>query len=388
MPTVEYHYQFFGVPWAEADLDGNGYIDCTGVSGVNELREAARTLATRTPLEERIQYDDYSWMLNVGENVKDMYTDQISFNIERELVKNFSLSATYIYKHAARLIANVPIDVTTGEPWAYERIAFDPDYGDPVDLYSIVWQDYDGSGGAPDGNDIVWVGQHNDFRVENVGEYSYTVGGPANKAQRTYQALQLVLNKRYSERWQGLASVVYSWSNGMAQRSIRQDDNMMGPMVTDDNFMGSVNQLVNNMTGPLPFVPKWEVKASGSYTVPVLEMDLGLRFRFHTGRPLWRLETYPVHTQWGNPPGGIIQAGGGSVVSSVDPTWMPNLAIFDFRAEKAFPIKSFGSVHIVLDVFNIFNNANVTNADYSGLWGRITGLSDARRFRVSFMYQF
>jgi hypothetical protein len=397
MPTVEYRYQFFGVPWAEADLDDNGYIDSTGVSGVNELREAARTLADRTPLETRIQFDDYSWMLNVGENVKDMYTDQISFNIERELVKNFSVSATYIYKHAARLIANVPINVETGEPWTYERIPmFNPDnpgvpkYGtEPVDLYSIVWLDYNGSGGAPDGDDVAWVGTHGDFRVENVGEYSYTEDGPMHKAERTYQALQLVLNKRYSERWQGLASVLYSWSDGMAQRSIRQDDNMMGPMLTDDNFMGSVNQLMNNMTGPLPFVPKWEVKASGSYTVPVVEMDLGLRFRFHTGRPLWRLETYPVHSQWGNPEGGIIQTGGGSLVSSVDPTaWMPSLAIFDLRAEKAIPIKSFGSIHVVLDVFNIFNSANITNAEYSGLWGRITGISDARRFRLSFMYQF
>jgi hypothetical protein len=42
----------------------------------------------------------------------------------------------------------------------------------------------------------------------------------------------------------------------------------------------------------------------------------------------------------------------------------------------------------VLDVFNIFNSSNVTNVEYAGLWGRITGISDARRFRLSFMYQF
>ncbi|NTV80900.1 MAG: TonB-dependent receptor, partial [Candidatus Aminicenantes bacterium] len=339
MPEVEYRYQFFGVPWAEADLDGDGYIDCTGISGVNELREAARSLIDRDPLETRIQYDDYSWTLNVAEGVKDMFTDQFSLNIERELIKDFSLSATYIYKRAARLIVNVPINTETEEEWDYERITYDPDHGDPVDLYSIRWLDYDGSGGVPDGADVAWVGTHNDFQVQNMQAYSYTTTGDAYKAQRTYQALQFVLNKRYSARWQGLASLVYSWSNGVAQRSQRQDDNMMGPMLTDDNFMGSINQAVNNMTGPLPFVPKWEIKASGSYTVPVLEMDLGLRFRFHTGRPVWRLENYPVHTQWGNPEGGVIQTGGGSIVSSLDPTWLPALALFDFRAEKAIPIK-------------------------------------------------
>ena len=163
---------------------------------------------------------------------------------------------------------------------------------------------------------------------------------------------------------------------------------MMGPMLTDDTWMGSVNYTINNMDGRLPFVPKWEMKASGSYTVPVVDMDLGLRFRFHTGRPLWRLESYPARTQWGGPADGIIATGGGRIVSSTEPFILPSLALFDLRAEKAIKIKRYGSIHVVLDVFNIFNSANVTNADYSGLWGRIEGISDARRFRLSFMYQF
>jgi hypothetical protein len=118
-------------------------------------------------------------------------------------------------------------------------------------------------------------------------------------------------------------------------------------------------------------------------------MDLGLRFRFHTGRPLWRLEPYSVATEWGQPEGSVIPGGGtGRIVSSTTPTYLPSLAIFDIRAEKAFKLARYGSLHVVLDIFNIFNDANVTNAEYSGLWGRITGISDARRFRLSFMYQF
>jgi hypothetical protein len=387
MPFVDRTYQIFGVPWADADLDDNGYIDSTGVGGVNELREAVRNLAILSPLYERYENTDYSWTLNVADNVKDMYTDQFSFNLERELAKDFSLSATYIYKHTANIFVNVPINELTGEEWEHERISFDPDFGDTVDLYSILWEDYNGDD-VIDGLDVAWVGNNNDFRVENMQSYNYTVGGDPVKPQRTYQAFQLVLNKRYSNRWQGLASMVFSSSNGTAQRTQRQDDNMMGPMITDDTWMASLNYTVNNMDGPLPFVPKWEVKASGSYTVPVVEMDLGLRFRFHTGRPLWRLEPYPVHSQWGNPPGSIIQVGGGRIVSSTTPVYMPSLAILDFRAEKAIQIRKIGSLHVVVDIFNIFNSANVTNAEYSGLWGRITGISDARRFRLSFMYQF
>jgi len=388
MPTTVIDYQVYMVPWAVADIDGNGYIDNHGVSGVNELREAVRYLPGQTPIGGYTQEQDSSWTLQVADNVKDTYTDQFSLNLERELFKNVSLSATYIYKHTANLFVNVPINRVTGQEWAYDRVPFDPAYGDPIDLYSVQWLDYD-QNGVIDGQDIVYIGTNGTFRVENMQSYAYTEGGDLHKPQRTYEALQLVFNKRYSERWQGLASMVYSWSNGTAQRTMRQNDNMMGPMITDDTWMGTLNYTVNNMTGVLPFVPKWEIKASGSYTLPGIDADLGLRFRFHTGRPIWRLEPYAVATQWGQPAGSVIPGGGTSrVVSSTTPTYLPSLSLFDFRAEKAFRLARYGSIHVVLDIFNVFNSSNVVQADFYGNWGRITGLSDARRFRLSFMYQF
>jgi outer membrane receptor protein involved in Fe transport len=383
MPSLLRDYQIYMIPWDIADANHNGYIEIYPFDGhPSELQEAVRQIYGRDPLEETFSEIDPSWTLTVAPGVKDMYTDQISLNFERELVKDFSVSGTYIYKHAANLFVNIPINRVTGEEWEYERIPFEVEPGNTVDLYSIVNKDYNGDG-VLDGADIAWIGEHNTFRVENQKEYD------GKKAQRTYQAAQLVFNKRYSNRWQGLASVVYSWSHGTAQRTMRQDDNMMGPMVTDDTWMGNLNYTINNMDGPLPFVPKWEVKASGSYTVPYIELDLGARFRFHTGRPVWEWLGYPVITQWSGPdavgainPGGLVR-----ILKDSDPTYLPSLALFDFRVEKAFRIKSYGSIHVVLDILNAFNAANVTNIDI-GNWGRITGLSDARRFRLSFMYQF
>ena len=82
-------------------------------------------------------------------------------------------------------------------------------------------------------------------------------------------------SKRYADRWQGLASVLYSTSDGISRRSFRQDFNVEGPMFYDDNWMGNLNYTVNNLEGPLPFTPQWEVKLNGSYTVPKIEVDLG-----------------------------------------------------------------------------------------------------------------
>ena len=383
MELMNLYYQIYMIPWDIADRNGNGYIEIYPFDGnPSELQEAVREIYGRNPLEESVSQSNPSWTLNVAPDVKDMYTDQISVNIERELVKDFSISGTYIYKHAADLFVNVPINQVTGEEWEYERIPFEVEPGNTVNLYSIVKKDYNGDG-VIDGQDIAWIGEHDDFRVENMQEYD------GKKPQRTYQAVQLVLNKRYSNRWQGLASVVYSWSDGTAQRTMRQNDNMMGPMVTDDLWMGTLNYTINNMDGPLPFVPKWEVKVSGSYTVPYVELDLGLRFRFHTGRPVWEWVGYPTLSQWSAPDAvGVINSMGLSrVITSTEPTYLPALSVFDLRLEKAFRIKTYGSVHVVLDVLNLFNRANVTNIDI-GNWGRVTGITDARRLRLSLMYQF
>jgi len=382
MQLVNLAYQIYMIPWDIADINGDGYIDIYPVNGVSELQEAVRQIYGRNPIEERLSQTDPSWTLSVAPGVKDMYTDQLSLNLEREIVKDFSVSGTYIYKHAANLFVNVPINRETGEEWEYERIPFEIEPGNTVSLYSIIKKDYNDDG-VVDGADIAWIGEHNTFRVENQQEYD------GKKPQRTYQALQMVFNKRYSNRWQGLASVVYSWSNGTAQRTMRQDDNMMGPMVTDDTWMGNLNYTINNMEGVLPFVPKWEFKASGSYTVPYIELDLGLRFRMHTGRPVWEWLGYPTITQWSGPgaEGAILPGGLVRIIKGTEPTYLPSLAIFDLRLEKAFKIKTYGAIHVVLDILNVFNRANVTNINI-GNWGRITGLTDARRFRLNFMYQF
>jgi outer membrane receptor for Fe3+-dicitrate len=222
----------------------------------------------------------------------------------------------------------------------------------------------------------------NAFMVKNLPEYDGV------KPKRVYQAVQLVFNKRYSNRWQGLFSVVYSWSEGFAARTMRQADNMEGPMVTDDAWMGNLNYVINNMDQPLPFVPKWEFKASGSYTIPKVELDFGLRFRSHTGRPVWRYESYTTAEAWSIPPNSILNAYGGGRIIFNEPTWLPSSAILDLRLEKMFRIKNYGSLGIIFDVLNVFNSADVTDIDLQWSWGHITGITGARTFRFSFVYQY
>ena len=163
----------------------------------------------------------------------------------------------------------------TGQEWEYERIPFETSNGQTVDLYSVVHQDYDGNG-VVDGDDVAFVGDNGGSRVQNLPSFDGT------SPKRDYHGAQVTFRKRF-DQWQTLASVLYSSSTGIARRSFRQDFNVEGPMFYDDNWMGNLNYAVNNLEGPLPFTPTWEVKVSGSYSIPSVAVDVGARLRFMTG---------------------------------------------------------------------------------------------------------
>jgi hypothetical protein len=300
-------------------------------------------------------------------------------------VRNFSVGATYIFKRTGDIFANIPINRVTSKEWEYEQVPYTTSQGQQLMLYSVVQRDYNGDG-VVNNDDIGWINDNGTERVQNMP----TFDGVTPK--RDYHGFQLVFKKRYADRWQGLGSVLYSTSDGISRRSFRQDFNVEGPMFYDDNWMGNLNYAVNNLEGPLPFTPSWEVKLNGSYTVPGIDVDLGARLRMATGRGVWRLENYPVLTENGGPPGGVIIPGGLPQVVSVDPNepdHLPTLTILDLHAEKPVKFGSGKSLHVVIDGFNIFNTDTPTGMSVTGDgYGRVTNVPQGRRFRAGVRYQF
>jgi len=376
LPPLQRVYQIFEVPWSEADPNGDGFLD------IDEIRDAARLVSELTPISEEEQTLDHSWTLNVADNLKDQYTDQITLNFEREIARNFAVSASYIYKHTINLFANIPINRETGQEWEYERIPFVTSSGQQVMLYSIVKQDYDGNG-VFDTDDVAWIIDNSTSRVQNMPTFD------GIEPKRDYHGLQFVVNKRYSDRWQALASFLYSKSSGMGRRTMRQDINVEGPMFWDDNWMGSLNYTINNLDGQLPFTPKYELKLSGSYKVPRLEVDLGARLRTHSGRPMWLTESYPQLTQWGGPEDGAIDPGGiGRIVAVDEPTYLPRQTLLDLHLERAFKLGGKRTLHLVCDGFNVFNSNTPTDIDIQYEWGKVTAIPRSRRLRAGVRYEF
>ena len=118
-----------------------------------------------------------------------------------ELVKNFSVGATYIYKRTGNIFANIPINRVTGQEWEYERVPFTTSQGQQVMLYSVVQKDYD-QNGVIDGDDIAWIGDNGTVVVQNMPEFD------GIKPKRDSHGLQFDLRKRDSDTWQALASTV------------------------------------------------------------------------------------------------------------------------------------------------------------------------------------
>ena len=407
--------QYFLVPWEGLDANGDGVIfDSETMNATRRLMQGIRD-GSLTPLDGEFVSNsgsdlDYRntfsiydpslnpWELKVHPGLKNQHTDQFTVSLEREMFKNFSLALTYIHRDTRDMIVEWPINKITGEPWEYEQKTQIIN-GQTVDLYSIVLRDYNGDGVITngEGGDIQWVSENEDIEWRNLPAWE------GHKANRLFQGLQLTFNKRYSDRWQLMGSLLWNSSSGPAGRNKRQDQdyNLEGSNIWSDHWVAGVNQLINNMVGPLPFTPRFEFKLNGNYTIPVVEVDLALRFRLHNGRPVWILQDIGdrITTQTDLSDAefmahAVLTTGGNQVVAQ-DPTkplYMPVLKIFDLRLERAFRLGP-GKLSLIFDAFNIFNSQDVTNAytkKTAGIdtIGQITGIVAPRKYRGGITYTF
>jgi outer membrane receptor protein involved in Fe transport len=181
-------------------------------------------------------YDDlwYVWNpltdLGLDPNLKSEYTDQFSAALEREVLPNFSLSATFVYKKTQNIIGR------TNTAAQYEEIqVFDEYSGDYLTVYDQL---------SP---------IQNFYLVTNNGD------------EMTYRGLMLVANKRLSNNYQLYAS--FTWSRAW----------YVPKGFTDKN------SLVNG-EGPTSRDRRWMVKFGGAYFAP-FGIVLGVNTIWEQGSP-------------------------------------------------------------------------------------------------------
>jgi len=261
-------------------------------------------------------------LYSLDPDIKHPYMNQFTASIERELFKDASLSITYIYRDWKNIIG--PIDYAA--IWSPVVIT-DPETGTSYTVYEQT---------NPDEHEYV---------IKNLKEGDPGIG--SNNPYRRYWGIEFMLNKRFSNKWQLLASYVYGKAYGTTNnKSI--DDIGWGGDVESPNFW--INADGNSTNDPTHML-----KIQGTYVLPFGVYLTGY-FRAVTG-DAWtrRMRTRPLD-----------QGRVTFFTEARGSNHYPIYKILDLRLEKTFMLAEKFRLGLMVDVFNVFNDDTITD------WGTRT----------------
>jgi hypothetical protein len=268
---------------------------------------------------------DPATQYSMDPDIKHPYMTQWTVGIERELFKDTALSVTYINRRWNDIIGVV------------DRAA---DYTeDSVDVTGYgTFTVYDRTAETL---------ETHDYLITNI-----KLGDPwvLLDPYRKYQGIEVLFNKRFSNRWQLLASYVYGHSTGTIDNGFA-DDIGYGGAVGDPNFW-------TNDKGTLTNDPTHMIKIQGTYVLP-FDINFNAYYQAITGNA-WT-------TQYRT--GRYNQ---GRITFFAEPrgsNHYPMVNLLDIRLEKVFTLAQRYRLGLMVDVFNVFNNNTITS------WGTRIGNS-------------
>jgi len=318
------------------------------------------------------------------------YTDEFTFGVEREMARDFSVGLVFTYKHKTNIFENVN-DFGLGKDLAWQGYRPNSPYwteftfDDPGD---------DGEFGTAD--DITSSCYARLANAPDLHYYSTNVEG----AYRKYWALQLLINKRMSNRWQLLGSLTWSKAWG----------NIGGDYGTSWGASSTFNNPNSFLydSGRLNYDRPINIKLQSTVILP-LDIILSGYFNHTSGEP-WR-RTITVYI----PDDTTMYWEAGETISGI-PTELNGtrrnapVTTLDLRIEKRFPIGDFGTIGGYVDIINALGRSGLNIAsnpggyvDYRGdrsdpaweptftrfgTFGNITGAYGNRVFKVSLRFTF
>ena len=276
--------------------------------------------------EEGFLFFQFGGQINpVDPNLKRPYTNEFVVGVSHELFEDTQVSVNAYYRKEKDLTATLDTGVPTDQ-------AFSP----------VQVSDPGADGIAGTGDDATFTAFARDLAT--VGDSIFTLSNPAGN-ERTYKGLEIVASKRFSNRWQGVASVIVS-ENEVVQPTIQN---------AIANLFDNPNGLIN-AKGLDPNNETVQVKLQGTYTAP-WDVYLSASYKYGSGRHFTR----QLSVELPQGPTDVFAEPRGS--STTDDT--NNL---DIRVEKQFSFDPGYRLGVILDVFNVTNSAAVTN------YGKRTGI--------------
>jgi hypothetical protein len=196
---------------------------------------------------------------------------------------------------------------------------------------------------------------------DSVGNYDYLITNLLRayedkltpwiiqKPYRKYDGVEVLFNKRFSNRWQLMASYVYSIAFGTVDNGFANDIGWGGE-VGDPNFWIYGE-------GHSTFDPTHMIKVQATYIIPVIDLSVNAFFRGITG-DAWAARYRTVLLNQGRVTFFIGDRGGNHY---------PMEKLLDVRLEKTLTLGQRYRLGILVDVFNVFNADTITS------WGTLLG---------------
>lgn len=256
----------------------------------------------------------------VDPDLKNSYTDEASFFVEREVIRDLGVRVGYVWKkdndgwqqivpNRPFSAYNVPVTVTestTGQQ--FQIMNLDNPAGRPISQF-----------------------------VTNIDGY-----------EGTYRTVELSANKRYSNRWSMNASFSYTWTDEFSRTYF---NNVFATAVNQFSLFGAHPTNPNEHTRNE--FTNWNAKFSGT-------IDAG-----------WGLRVTPVvKAQSGAPYGRVV-----SLATNYNPAQLflaepigtrrqDTIALFDFRVEKQLRFADRMRLGLFFDLFNVMNSNTAVNLNW------------------------
>jgi hypothetical protein len=270
-------------------------------------------------------------LYKVADDIKHPRVDEATIGFERALTGSMRLQVTGIWRDNKNFVNSVAPDAR------WTPVNTTDETGKPITLYN--WSNKSSS--------------DENYVIKNVKGFQYLtpsgqVIGTVDPFRR-YRALMLVLNKRYTNRWQAQISYVRANATGNV-------DNSSAAQVATRQFETPNLALVNS-GGEASFTPKHEFKILGSYQIPKIEASINAYYVATSGLPYNHIQQFTnslLNTS------GLSSTYRRIPITERGDAHLPNLSQLDLRIEKNFTLGGTNRIGIYSDLANIFNQGIVT----------------------------
>jgi len=207
-----------------------------------------------------------------------------------------------------------------------------------------------------------------------------------------YKGVEVTLQKRFTDRWQGLLAYALSTDNlsstsvAIAQYGGEEEGAGGIGFGSGANAFQDPNAKINNTEGPSYFNRTHSLKMSGSYQIPKVEVNLAGVFKIQTGTPYGRITSLAEDIN-GVP---FNQGPISYFAEPRDNRRYETLHYFDFRLSKFFVVNGHHRLEVMADFFNLFNQNAITivNPNTGSSFGKAQDILGPRVFRIGGRYNF